>query len=143
MIIFQKKYDIIILFKNRKEILIEIRNFFFIFLISMLLLIILTWLFTGIFTSEWEWDNNGANALFVIVMALGLFPSGIISLSFSMNENSYKKQYNYKNSQKLLKNVKVLKKEFEFLEEEQTNKILTKFYKNNEPLSEISERLVK
>ena len=60
-----------------------------------------------------------------------------------MNENSYKKQYNYKNSQKLLKNVKVLKKEFEFLEEDQTNKILTKFYKNNEPLSEISERLVK
>lgn len=123
--------------------MIEIRNFFFIFLVSMLLLIILTWLFTGIFTSEWEWYNNGANALFVIVMALGLFPSGIISLSFSMNENSYKKQYNYKNSQKLLKNVKVLKKEFEFLEEDQTNKILTKFYKNNEPLSEISERLVK
>lgn len=123
--------------------MIEIRNFFFIFLVSMLLLIILTWLFTGIFTDEWEWDNNGANALFVIVMALGLFPSGIISLSFSMNENSYKKQYNYKNSQKLLKNVKILKKEFEFLEEDQTNEILTKFYKNNEPLPKISERLVK
>ena len=44
--------------------MIEIRNFFFIFLVSMLLLIILTWLFTGIFTDEWEWDNNGANALF-------------------------------------------------------------------------------
>ena len=29
--------------------MIEIRNFFFIFLVSMLLLIILTWLFTGIF----------------------------------------------------------------------------------------------
>lgn len=123
--------------------MIEIRNFFFIFLVSMLLLIILTWLFTGIFTDEWEWDNNGANALFVIVMALGLFPSGIISLSFSMNENSYKKQYNYKNSQKLLKNVKILKKEFEFLEEDQTNEILTKFYKNNEPLPKISGRLVK
>lgn len=123
--------------------MIEIRNFFFIFLVSMLLLIILTWLFTGIFTDEWEWDNNGANAVFVIVMALGLFPSGIISLSFSMNENSYKKQYNYKNSQKLLKNVKILKKEFEFLEEDQTNEILTKFYKNNEPLPKISERPVK
>ena len=122
--------------------MIEIRNFFFIFLVSMLLLIILTWLFTGIFTDEWEWDNNGANALFVIVMALGLFPSGIISLSFSMNENSYKKQYNYKNSQKLLKNVKILKKEFEFLEEDQTNEILTKFYKSNKPLPRIAKRVV-
>lgn len=123
--------------------MIEIRNFFFIFLVSMLLLIILTWLFTGFFTGEWEWDNNGANALFVIVMALGLFPSGIMSLSFSLNEKQYKKEYNYNDSQKLLKNVRILKKEFEFLEEEQTNEILTKFYKNNEPLPKISERLVK
>lgn len=123
--------------------MIEIRNFFFIFLITMLSIIILTWLFTGIFTSEWEWDNNGANALFAIVMALGLFPSGIMSLSFSLNEKQYKKEYNYNDSQKLLKNVRILKKEFEFLEEDQTNEILTKFYKNNEPLPEISERLVK
>ena len=123
--------------------MIEIRNFFFIFLVAMLLMITFTWLLTRFFTGEWEWDNNGANAVFVIVMALGLFPSGIISLPFSMNENSYKKQYNYKNSQKLLKNVKVLKKEFEFLEENHTNEILAKFYKNNGPLPKISERLVK
>lgn len=123
--------------------MIEIRNFFFIFLAVMFLIITFTWLFTGFFTGEWEWDNNGANALFVIVMALGLFPSGIMSLSFSLNEKQYKKEYNYNDSQKLLKNVRILKKEFEFLEEDQTNEILAKFYKNNEPLPKISERLMK